>query len=184
MSRQAKFPLPVVPNFVLGSRKDTIMLNPLLHTSNSAPTSPVCGARIITTPCAAVSSSGGGSHVKKAVAKLRVIKTGQGGGISNGNFVSVRLQSHKPEANPHKNAMELSSLTNNRRLSRVVKCRTLELFTEFPEGMREYPRPKPVVRESRSQPNSPSSIPKIRVQDFGFGARFLTGDEVKENRPQ
>ena len=71
----------------------------------------------------------------------------------------------------------------NRRLSRLVKCRTLD-FTELPEGMREYysdPKSnssrnskllsKVQVRESRSQPGSP--IPVIQIQDFGSEVRKL-----------
>ena len=83
----------------------------------------------------------------------------------------------------------MNALPLRRRLSRVVKCRTLD-FTEFPEGMREYAfyahaannnnggGGKMLVRESRSQPGSPVSIPKIQVQDFGNFA----GSEVGSQR--
>ena len=92
--------------------------------------------------------------------------------------------SKHPEVTPALNALPL-----RRRLSRVVKCRTLD-FTEFPEGMREYAfyahaannnnggGGKMLVRESRSQPGSPVSIPKIQVQDFGNFA----GSEVGSQR--
>ena len=73
-----------------------------------------------------------------------------------------------------------------------MKCRTLD-FTEFPEGMREYAfyahatsnnnssasGGKMLVRESRSQPGSPVSIPKIQVQDFG---NFAGSSEVGKGR--
>ena len=57
---------------------------------------------------------------------------------------------------------------SRRRLSRVVKCRTVD-FTEFPEGMRDYysgVRNKPLLREIHSQPGSPV-IPRIEIYDFG-----------------
>ena len=57
---------------------------------------------------------------------------------------------------------------SRRRLSRVVKCRTVD-FTEFPEGMRDYGRimrNKPLLREIHSQPGSPV-IPRIEIYDFG-----------------
>lgn len=59
---------------------------------------------------------------------------------------------------------------SRRRLSRVVKCRTVD-FTEFPEGMRDYysgggVRNKQVLREIHSQPGSPV-IPRIEIYDFG-----------------
>ena len=55
---------------------------------------------------------------------------------------------------------------SRRRLSRVVKCRTVD-FTEFPEGMRDYysgggVRNKQVLREIHSQPGSPV-IPRIEI---------------------
>ena len=54
-----------------------------------------------------------------------------------------------------------------RRLSRVVKCRTVD-FTEFPEGMRDYARNgKRLLREIQSQPGSPTLIPRIEIHDFG-----------------
>ena len=86
--------------------------------------------------------------------------------------------------------------SGQRRLSRVVKCKTLD-FTEFPEGMREYSRlsmeqkspgfymmearrvgygNKIALRESQSQPGSPMSIPRIQIQDFG--SRFNVHFEV------
>ena len=55
-----------------------------------------------------------------------------------------------------------------RRLSRVVKCRTVD-FTEFPEGMRDYfglNKAKIPLREIHSQPGSPV-IPRIEICDFG-----------------
>lgn len=57
---------------------------------------------------------------------------------------------------------------SRRRLSRVVKCRTVD-FTEFPEGMRDYYSGgirKPLLREIHSQPGSPV-IPRIEIYDFG-----------------
>ena len=54
-----------------------------------------------------------------------------------------------------------------RRLSRVVKCRTVD-FTEFPEGMRDYSKNgKRLLREIQSQPGSPTLIPRIEIHDFG-----------------
>ena len=63
---------------------------------------------------------------------------------------------------------------SRRRLSRVVKCRTVD-FTEFPEGMRDYGRimrNKPLLREIHSQPGSPV-IPRIEIYDFGSEVHTL-----------
>ena len=64
-------------------------------------------------------------------------------------------------------ALALNSANPNRqrRLSRVVKCRTVD-FTEFPEGMRDYRNGKILLREIQSQPGSPV-IPRIEIHDFG-----------------
>ena len=64
---------------------------------------------------------------------------------------------------------------SRRRLSRVVKCRTVD-FTEFPEGMRDYysgVRNKPLLREIHSQPGSPV-IPRIEIYDFGSEVYYNT----------
>ena len=60
-----------------------------------------------------------------------------------------------------------------RRLSRVVKCRTVD-FTEFPEGMRDYSliNGKRLLREIQSQPGSPTMIPRIEIHDFGSEVFF------------
>ena len=60
------------------------------------------------------------------------------------------------------------SPSRSRRLSRVVKCRTVD-FMEFPEGMRDYynlHNGKRVLRQIQSQPGSPV-IPRIEIHDFG-----------------
>ena len=60
-----------------------------------------------------------------------------------------------------------------RRLSRVVKCRTVD-FTEFPEGMRDYMvNGKRLLREIQSQPGSPTLIPRIEIHDFGSEVVFI-----------
>ena len=60
----------------------------------------------------------------------------------------------------------------SRRLSRVVKCRTVD-FTEFPEGMRDYGYGgKRKLREIQSQPGSPM-IPRIEIHDFGSEVKKL-----------
>ena len=138
------------------------MLNPLLHTSNSAPTSPT-----VTRSIHAKDQNNNNSSSAKKILRQTL------------------LLSSTPK-------VKTISGSGARRLSRVVKCRTID-FTEFPEGMREYPaaaaasnaastaasaEAKMVLRESRSQPGSPVSIPKIRVQDFGGFA----GSEVKNKR--
>ena len=73
---------------------------------------------------------------------------------------------------------------SRRRLSRVVKCRTVD-FTEFPEGMRDYGRimrNKPLLREIHSQPGSPV-IPRIEIYDFGSEVHTLhTRASVKESK--
>ncbi|TRY79286.1 hypothetical protein TCAL_14794 [Tigriopus californicus] len=152
------------------------MLNPLIHNSSSAPTSPLVTRSIqITGPVST---------------RQRVIRHTQSILASNILVTAVRTKSrrdnspsrmvhHVPinmingtnsDANNNNNNYQLPHHPNNnqyRRLSRLVKCRTLD-FTEFPEGMREYAGygPKRTVRISKSQPGSPVSIPRISVQDF------------------
>lgn len=87
---------------------------------------------------------------------------------------SVAAASGSGTGAPARFLRQTLSSSKARRLSRVVKCRTVD-FTEFPEGMRVYagqsnnnnviPPGKMVLRESRSQPGSPV-LPTIRVQDF------------------
>ena len=142
------------------------MLNPLLHTSNSAPTSPVCTRSI---------------HAKKQADKRLVTKINK---IRRDHSPTAVLGRPKPSTT--------KVLPKERRLSRLVKCRALE-FREFPEGMRQYSlmdqvnsdsnnnyqtnnnnkvvtfkTNKPAVRNSKSQPGSPVSIPRIKVEDFGL----------------
>jgi hypothetical protein len=133
------------------------MLNPLLHTSSSAPSSPLLSARFAKPP-----SPGSPVGLCRPLA------------VAAAAVVTRRAPNRENSA--------------SRRLSRMVKCRTLD-FTEFPEGMREYRafnvvlddmsvpamRPKAVVREVRSQPGSPSGVPRIRIEEWRFAA---TGSEV------
>ena len=83
-----------------------------------------------------------------------------------------------------------------------MKSRTLD-FTEFPEGMREYPRAmfrtastesssslsptrndmrnrggRTILRETCSQPVSPQLIPRIEIHDL---CDFSTGSEVGDH---
>lgn len=154
------------------------MLNPLLHTSNSAPTSPVC------TRSAAATAAAGGGYVQSILASSLM----SGGARASGRNGAPAGAANVPENSGNK----------QRRLSRLVKTRTLD-FTEFPEGMREYssgsPGFKAPVRESRSQPGSPagggSPVPRIRVQDFGARVgtvgRLVTvhlGSEVSTGEPR
>ena len=168
------------------------MLNPLLHTSSSScPTSPMLTRSIHVQPAAAGQSKAvvGANAIVAAVVARR--PGGGGGGASRHGSLMQRLSrdSSPTSASVTSEATLLTSASSStrRRLSRVVKCRTLD-FTEFPEGMREYAffahaagnnnnnsGGKMLVRESRSQPGSPVSIPKIQVQDFGNFA----GSEVR-----
>ncbi len=196
------------------------MLNPLLHTSNSAPTSPVCTRSIH-------SNNGGNVGVGGTVGQPHQFQFS----ISARHHVQTILASavRQARARPHLRSRDSSPVAHRqgelrvqvqqqapqapqqvtpqqRRLSRLVKCRTLD-FTEFPEGMREYGQQhhqqqqqrmmmmlnhqhqvrlapvggKLVVRESQSQPGSPGSVPRIRIQDFGGGGAAATvylGSEV------
>ena len=161
------------------------MLNPLLHSSNSAPSSPIF-------PRAASASS------RFQVQQMPPTHQ-QPHGMVSITFSAPPGHLHHPPHPPHHHRPEY------RRLSRVVKCRTLD-FTEFPEGMREYgpktlhykfnnlvhrssgasnasnspQQGKGKLAVSRSQPGSPVSVPKITVQDFGNG--FMLGSEVKKSR--
>ena len=122
------------------------MINPLLHPySSSAPTSPRC------TRSALEHYGPGKGHA--GITR----RTGLAGVMA----VPMRPL---PVAGHHQQHQH----RNNRRLSRVVKCRTVD-FTEFPEGMRDYYNRlngKRVLREIHSQPSSPL-IPRIEIHDFG-----------------
>ncbi len=161
------------------------MLNPLIHTSNSAPTSPMVtrSIKIQQQPSAS------GPHHHHHPATSHSLAT---------NAIVAAVVSRRPRMRD--NSPNGGSQSNSRRrLSRVVKCRTLD-FTEFPEGMREYAfyahaannnngpagaASKMQVRESRSQPGSPVSIPKIQVQDFGdvLNKFWNGGSEVSRVTP-
>ena len=168
------------------------MLNPLLHTSSSScPTSPMLTRSIHVQPAAAAGQSKAVVGANAIVAAVVARRPGGGGGASrHGSLLQRMSRDSSPTASVTSEATLLTSASSStrRRLSRVVKCRTLD-FTEFPEGMREYAffahaagnnnsnnGGKMLVRESRSQPGSPVSIPKIQVQDFGNFA----GSEVRQ----
>ena len=83
--------------------------------------------------------------------------------------ISIRKRDGKSPAR-HADIIQSNSVNSvkearQRRLSRVVKCRTVD-FTEFPEGMRDYRNGKRLLREIQSQPGSPV-IPRIEIHDFG-----------------
>jgi hypothetical protein len=181
------------------------MLNPLLHTSNSCPTSPMVTRSIHIQQ----QQQHHQQHPQQHQIGFVVMPPGQ-----QQPKVSMATNAIVAAVVARRPRMTRDNSPNNsrRRLSRVVKCRTLD-FTEFPEGMREYafyahaannnngPDPammqqrphsqygngssKMLVRESRSQPGSPVSIPKIQVSDFGdVLGRFRlggggTGSEVR-----
>ena len=167
------------------------MLNPLLHTSSSAPTSPMLTRSIHVQPAHLQSSSKAVTVGANAiVAAVTVARRGPRQALMQ------RMSRDSSPVGPSspvvtsEAALTSAASSSRRRLSRVVKCRTLD-FTEFPEGMREYAfyahatgnnngssggGGKMLVRESRSQPGSPVSIPKIQVQDFGHFA----GSEVRK----
>ena len=163
------------------------MLNPLLHTSSSScPTSPMLTRSIHVQPAAA----GQSKAVVGANAIVAAVVARRPGTSRHGSLIQRMSRDSSPSsASVTSEATLLTSASSStrRRLSRVVKCRTLD-FTEFPEGMREYAffahaagnnnsnGGKMLVRESRSQPGSPVSIPKIQVQDFGNFA----GSEVRQ----
>ncbi len=189
------------------------MLNPLLHTgSNSAPTSPICTRSVhaAAAPGAGVQFSiSAGRHqvqtiLASAVRQARPHMRSRDG--SPDARMSI-IPTPPPPPPPTQQQVYQVPLVigpapaqpqQQRRLSRLVKCRTLD-FTEFPEGMREYqlcrvavgpqmghgpPPHKTAVRESQSQPGSP--VPRIRIQDYGGGATTvvygggnLMGSEVK-----
>ena len=143
------------------------MLNPLLHpTYSSAPTSPVC-TRSIHVRRTEVYASSGGHHILS--------------GSSSSVPLGLVIKSMTPPAVRRKKPPDQS-----RRLSRIVKCRTVD-FTEFPEGMREYVRQnkikaeeyrrKSILRETCSQPGSPI-IPRIEIHDLDG-----TGSEVYYSTP-
>ena len=116
------------------------MINPLLHTnSSSAPTSPRC------TRSALESSS------QKRQISINLRKRDKSPALVS--VASNVVLQHQPQHH------------RQRRLSRVVKCRTVD-FTEFPEGMRDYRNGKRLLREIQSQPGSPV-IPRIEIHDFG-----------------
>ena len=164
------------------------MLNPLLHTSSSScPTSPMLTRSIHVQPAAAAGQS---KAVVGANAIVAAVVARRPGTSRHGSLIQRMSRDSSPSsASVTSEATLLTSASSStrRRLSRVVKCRTLD-FTEFPEGMREYAffahaagnnnsnGGKMLVRESRSQPGSPVSIPKIQVQDFGNFA----GSEVRQ----
>ena len=163
------------------------MLNPLLHTSSSAPTSPMLTRSIHVQPHSNSNMAVVGANAIVAAVVARRPR----------QALMQRMSRDSSPVNPPSQPLTLTSeaaptsssftAASRRRLSRVVKCRTLD-FTEFPEGMREYAfyahaannnnssPGKMLVRESRSQPGSPVSIPKIQVQDFGHFA----GSEVRK----
>ena len=167
------------------------MLNPLLHTSSSScPTSPMLTRSIHVQPAAAAGQSKAVVGANAIVAAVVARRPGGGGASRHGSLIQRMSRDSSPSsASVTSEATLLTSASSStrRRLSRVVKCRTLD-FTEFPEGMREYAffahaagnnnsnGGKMLVRESRSQPGSPVSIPKIQVQDFGNFA----GSEVRQ----
>ena len=203
------------------------MLNPLIHNSNSAPTSPMLTRSIHTKPASHSGNGGGNTRVilRQTQSILnsgrprtpRPASPARSRDSRDLSPVNIRLKIHPGGGNGSGGPQPY------RRLSRLVKCRTLD-FTEFPEGMREYtnkyvynghhqvsrqPQPqmsqytqqmvmragfhplhphhkrppqhgvKMLVRESKSQPGSPVSIPKIKVQDFGG---IFTGSEVGSAR--
>ena len=177
------------------------MLNPLLHTSSSAPTSPMLTRSIHVQPAHLQSSSKAVTVGANAiVAAVTVARRGPRQALMQ------RMSRDSSPVGPSspvvtsEAALTSAASSSRRRLSRVVKCRTLD-FTEFPEGMREYAfyahatgnnnnssggggggGGKMLVRESRSQPGSPVSIPKIQVQDFGNFAGSEVRKEIKDKR--
>lgn len=153
------------------------MLNPLLHTSSSAPTSPALSRSA--RGAAVGKGSEGASPVHHATTTILATLAG---GAAGHHHAGARARDASP-----------AGAASARRLSRVVKCRTLD-FTEFPEGMREYNAFVPAtqqrlvlgrdavsikmaVRESRSQPGSP--IPRIQVQDFGGASSSSAGPRFR-----
>ena len=180
------------------------MLNPLLHTSSSAPTSPMLTRSIHVQPAHLQSSSKAVTVGANAiVAAVTVARRGPRQALMQ------RMSRDSSPVGPSspvvtsEAALTSAASSSRRRLSRVVKCRTLD-FTEFPEGMREYAfyahatgnnnnssgggggggGGKMLVRESRSQPGSPVSIPKIQVQDFGNFAGSEVRKEIKDKRTE
>lgn len=122
------------------------MINPLLHTnSSSAPTSPRCTR-------SALENYTQKRHLASQMAAQISIRKRDG---------KSPARSSNPIIVPNVNVKE----HRQRRLSRVVKCRTVD-FTEFPEGMRDYRNGKRLLREIQSQPGSPV-IPRIEIHDFG-----------------
>ena len=116
------------------------MINPLLHTnSSSAPTSPRCTRSALEN-----------ASQKRVLANLRSKRDKSPALVAVAS--NIVLPHHQPNL-------------RQRRLSRVVKCRTVD-FTEFPEGMRDYRNGKRLLREIQSQPGSPV-IPRIEIHDFG-----------------
>ena len=166
------------------------MLNPLLHTSSSAPTSPMLTRSIHVQPAHSNSKAVVGANAIVAAVVARRPRHGSLMQRMSRDSSPVSPAAPSPVVMTSEAILtSASSSSSRRRLSRVVKCRTLD-FTEFPEGMREYAfyahatgnnngssgGGKMLVRESRSQPGSPVSIPKIQVQDFGNFA----GSEVRK----
>ena len=179
------------------------MLNPLLHpTYSSAPTSPICTRSIHHPPLHHTAHLKGGGG-------LRGIG-GEGVSFTSSVASSFGLHTHAmvsgasssvPLGMVFKSAMTPPSRRKgkppdvNRRLSRIIKSRSVAMsarrpeVTEFPEGMREYlvvgrgnvPHllvggggRKNALRETASQPGSPR-IPRIEIHDLCTG----TGSEVR-----
>lgn len=118
------------------------MINPLLHPhSSSAPTSPRCTRSVLVNP----------HHHPKS--RLILVNSNAANAVAMLRAVPKKYRDVSP---------------SRRRLSRVVKCRTVD-FMEFPEGMRDYynlHNGKRVLRQIQSQPGSPV-IPRIEIHDFG-----------------
>lgn len=136
------------------------MINPLLHPySSSAPTSPRC------TRSALGNFMNHVIHkiVQKNESKMVCSWFEKRSKIYLSKYVSHGLWASPIEFNPQFPPVVLR-VHRQRRLSRVVKCRTVD-FAEFPEGMRDY-QGKPRLREIHSQPGSPV-IPRIEIHDFG-----------------
>ncbi len=143
------------------------MINPLLHpNSSSAPTSPVCTRSAISGP--GIYQPGfpapGIRIMRKVPQKLRDMSPVR---IIPGIPGLPGIPGTSPQMREHQAARGTSS--RQRRLSRAVKCRTMD-FTEFPEGMIDYRNRtgagKIPLREIKSQPGSPV-IPRIEIHDFG-----------------
>ena len=124
------------------------MLNPLLHTSNSAPTSPVCTRSIHD------KRSAPNTTTTAILATTHALVTG-----------------HAPDhAHLPQRERRLSRLVKTRTLDFTEFPEGMREYGGNNNVLRlgkDAVSIKMAVRECRSQPGSPGAVPRIHVQDFG-----------------